>query len=381
MIHTGGMTTVRGLQIYKTLRKFIVRTFLGFLVLASFILETTHAQTVPEISPVEFSRMVKSMSEAGGYFSSDNWVTNETTYLDAIKPLERLNIKGGVYIGVASNQNFSYIAVIKPELVFFVDIRHLNRMQHLVYKVLFELAETRAEFFSLLFSKPLNSKNLPDERSDIDTLVEYFLRAPSNRGMNLETFEKVVSVLDNKYKYELEDTEENEIKLVLDAFYRHNLMITYSGGSNYRFPTLGQLLRTTDFSGEQLNIFNSREKYQFIRKMHLENKIIPLTGNFAGRKALTEVADFLDKHNLKVSAYYVSNVERYLFRDGIFSEWVDNINKLPITDKTVFIRWTHNSNYLYSQMTRLQLISAFLNNYDAGKYFVYQDLINSEYIK
>jgi len=381
MTHAGNMTTVRRLPDNKALRRFVLCAIPAVLLCVSSVIGTAHAQIVPDISPVEFSRMVKSMSEGGGYFPSDNWVTNETTYLDAIEPLERLAIKGGVYIGVASNQNFSYIAVIKPDIVFFVDIRHLNRMQHLVYKVLFELAETRAEFFSLLFSKSLNSKDPPDEKSNIDNLVNYFLRAPTDREMNQATFEKIVSVLDNKYKYNLEETEKNEIRAVLDAFYLHNLKITYNGGSNYRFPNLGQLLKTTDSRGEQLNIFNSREKYQFVREMHLANKIIPLTGNFAGTKALTKVADFLDKYKLKVSAYYVSNVERYLFRDGIFSDWVENIYKLPINDNTVFIRWTHNSNYLYSQKTRLQLFNSFLDSYNAGKYLAYQDLINSEYVK
>lgn len=360
-----------------------------WLVIAAVSLVRLHsaaAQIIPEISPADFSKMVHSMSEGGGYFPSNNWISNETTYLDVIETLERHSVKGGVYVGVASNQNFSYISVIKPDLVFFVDIRHLNRMQHLVYKILFELSETRADFFSLLFSKPVAPDSPParmglSRNSDIDEIVDYFLIAPSDRDMYSETLNSVLSILDEKYSYGLTDQDKYEIRSVLDAFYMYNLDITYNGGLNYRFPTLAQLLRTTDPRGEQLNAFNSREKYLYLRSMHLENKIIPLTGNFAGSKALKAVAEFLNKHKLNVSAYYVSNVERYLFRDGIFPNWVENVKKLPTTDTSVFIRWTHDFNYLYSQQTRLQFIKNFVANFDEGKYYSYQDLMYYDYIK
>ena len=39
-----------------------------------------------------------------------------------------------------------------------------------------------------------------------------------------------------------------------------------------------------------------------------------------------------------MSAFYISNIENYLFRDGSFPRFIDNVKKLPHTDKSVIIR-------------------------------------------
>ena len=63
-------------------------------------------------------------------------------------------------MGVGPEQNFSYIAALKPSMAFIVDIRHGNLDVHLMYKALFEMSDNRAEFVSRLFSR----NNLPAER-------------------------------------------------------------------------------------------------------------------------------------------------------------------------------------------------------------------------
>ena len=61
---------------------------------------------------------------------------------------------GGVYLGVAPDQNFTYIVALAPAMAFIVDIRRGNLLQHLMYKALIELSADRADFLSRLFSKP-----------------------------------------------------------------------------------------------------------------------------------------------------------------------------------------------------------------------------------
>ena len=58
-----------------------------------------------------------------------------------------------VYLGVGPEQNFTYIAALKPKMVFIVDIRRGNLQLHLMYKALFELAADRADFIFRLFSR------------------------------------------------------------------------------------------------------------------------------------------------------------------------------------------------------------------------------------
>ena len=61
---------------------------------------------------------------------------------------------GGVYMGVGPEQNFSYLAVMKPRIAFITDVRRGNLHVLLMYKALFELSANRSEFISRLFTKP-----------------------------------------------------------------------------------------------------------------------------------------------------------------------------------------------------------------------------------
>ncbi len=162
-------------KFHHTVSMFVRFVFIFWLVAVSYIFPVT-AQTLPDISDKEFSKIVTTFSEFGGYFPSDNWISNELTYLNVLPSIKKNLVNGGVYPGVGPNQNFVYISAIKPQLAFIVDIRHQNTMQHLVYKVLFELADTRAEFLSLLFSKPRDSSSDLNKDDNIELIIEFFLR-------------------------------------------------------------------------------------------------------------------------------------------------------------------------------------------------------------
>jgi hypothetical protein len=94
------------------------------------------------------------MSEPDGYFLSENFVSNEVSFQDVVPSLQRSLTRDGVYLGVGPEQNFTYIANLGPRMAVIFDIRRQNAMQHLMYKALFELSPTRAEFVSRLFSRP-----------------------------------------------------------------------------------------------------------------------------------------------------------------------------------------------------------------------------------
>src|SRR6476660_6090651 len=103
----------------------------------------------------EFWRLFTTMSEEGGAFPSENFVSNEKTYQYVIPTLQRTLTPHGVYLGVGPEQNFTYIVNLEPRLAVIFDIRRQNAMLHLMYKALFELSRSRAEFVSRLFSRPL----------------------------------------------------------------------------------------------------------------------------------------------------------------------------------------------------------------------------------
>src|SRR5688572_24488518 len=108
------------------------------------------AQSQP-LSDSAFWTLVTDLSEPTGVFeNADNLVSNEAHFVNLI-PMIRPT--GGAYIGVGPEQNFSYIARLRPSMAFIVDIRRENRNIHLLYKALFELSDDREEFLSRLFSR------------------------------------------------------------------------------------------------------------------------------------------------------------------------------------------------------------------------------------
>ena len=339
------------------------------------------AQKVSDISPEEFSTLVTTISEYGGYFPSDNWVSNEITYLNVLESLEEYEIEGGVYIGVSADQNFTYIAAVKPELAFIVDIRNQNRMQHLLYKSLFEFAETRVEFFSLLISKPVNPDIKLDEDGNIGEIINYFYKARSDPEKLKNTKNRVLELLTSKYMFKVTGRDTADLMYVMDSFYYYHMGITYNGPQRSWYPTLAQLLQMKSDDGTRQSIFNSKEGYNYLRDMHLKNRIIPVTGDFGGSGALARISEYLRSNHLTVTAYYTSNVEQYLLRNMTsWSGWTENVKNLPISDRTVFIRWTHDGRG-YNQKTRLQWMKTFIENNDADRYYSYFDLTRLDYIK
>src|SRR5678815_1216030 len=106
------------------------------------------------LTDVEFWSLVQDVSEPGGAFHSDNFTSNEPYFAEVAATLAKSGPHGGVYLGVGPEQNFHYIAAIQPVMAVIFDIRRQAVMQHLLFKVLFELSDDRAEFIARLFSVP-----------------------------------------------------------------------------------------------------------------------------------------------------------------------------------------------------------------------------------
>src|SRR3569832_2319147 len=99
-------------------------TFVALLLAASGGTTGACAQRVPTRLPDStFWRLMTEYSEPWGTFRSENFVSNETALQWVLPELTRRAPTGGVYMGVAPDQNFTYIAVLLPCFAFFVVFR------------------------------------------------------------------------------------------------------------------------------------------------------------------------------------------------------------------------------------------------------------------
>src|SRR5689334_2141387 len=77
------------------------------------------AETIPpRLTDAEFWRLVSELSEPNGSFRSDNLLSNEVFYERALNQLTRRTKPGRAYLGVGPEQNFTYIAALKPSMAF-----------------------------------------------------------------------------------------------------------------------------------------------------------------------------------------------------------------------------------------------------------------------
>lgn len=360
---------------------------------ASHKVQPEQFQNAP-IPAAEFSHIISELSEDDGFFRSDNFISNETSYLHVVDKLHELGCSAGAYIGVGPEQNLTYIAKIRPQIAFIVDIRRQAIIQHLMYKALFHLSKNRAEFLSYLFSKPLAGDNVPGADASVQQLVDYFSSAPTDAkafGGNLSLIERAI---EEQFRFALSDHDRESLEYVYTAFKDENLEIQYrSGGASYPrtpwgdFPPLKEILLEQDLNGRYGNFLASREDYAFVRDLQERNRIIPIVGDFSGTKALAGVADYLKRNGYTVTAFYTSNVEQYLFANGVFRGFVENVKKLPINDRSVFIRAFPNmyephpaSITGHRLTTLLQKIPIFLKDFDQGLYRDYWELVTTHYI-
>ena len=67
-----------------------------------------------------------------------------------------------------------------------------------------------------------------------------------------------------------------------------------------------------------------------MKALHEKNLIVPVSGDFGGPKALRAIGAYLKAQGGTVSAFYVSNVEQYLFQDSKAAAFYENVATLPV---------------------------------------------------
>jgi hypothetical protein len=291
----------------------------------------------------EFWDLFSSASEEGGSFPSENFVSNEQTYQHVIPTLQRTLTPGGVYLGVGPEQNFTYIANLKPRLAVIFDIRRQNAMAHLMYKALFELSPTRADFVTKLFSRPL-TRALPSSATPTEIFTALGQAEPSDSAYEANR-KAIADHLLGKHGFALTTEDFRSINHVYGTFFEAGPWINYGyrPGSRVAFstpyPNFGQLQSVTNAAGVNMAFLASEENYRVLRDMHLKNLIVPVVGDFAGPKAIRTVGDYLRERKATVTAFYLSNVEQYLFREYDAAErFYKNVQTLPVDSTSTFIR-------------------------------------------
>jgi len=300
-----------------------------------------------QISDAEFWRLFTEFSEPGGEYPYENFITNEETIQDIMPVLTKVAKPGGAYLGVASEQNFTYAAGVKPRIAFIFDIRRQNAILHFMYKALFEMSPTRADFVSRLFSIKTSEKVPSTARAN-----GLFLAFEGHKADKAYYAENLTAIKASftKHRFALSADDLKKVEYVYDVFFRAGPEIDYKFASSFPpnmapAPNYIQAMTDTDADKKTWSFLSTEENYQFIREMQLKNLFIPVVGDFSGPTAIRKVAEYLNQQKATVSAFYLSNVEIYLEQTNFggdaakIQRFYQNAATLPIDSSSLFIRF------------------------------------------
>jgi len=362
-----------------------------------------------------FGAHILRLSEPGGYFDTDNLISNERSYLH-VAPALRARAGGGAYIGVGPDQNFAYIALLRPRVAYILDIRRDNLLVHLLFKALFERSPDRAAYLAGLTGRSLASHDrdavsdsihsagppaqtafgVPgaavasvDQNDQGDGTLEQIVRWIDSTPVDPEELARVqrdVRARIERYGYPLADEDHATIARVHQAFAAQGLSLRFKSHGRAplaHYPTLRDLLTETDRNGVPAGAFVDEASYRYLRQMQQQDRIIPVIGDFSGTHALRAIAEELQEEETEVRVFYTSNVEYYLFRSGTFGAFADNVSRLPWHDDALLIRSVFRGGPPslashavpgYGSVQLAQPARSFIDRVRSGGYATYRDL-------
>jgi hypothetical protein len=300
----------------------------------------TKTARLAALSDSAFGALVARISEPGGYFDTDNLISNERGYLKVMGALDRLGLEGGAFVGVGPDQSYSYISQIRPEVAFITDIRRDNLLEHLLLKALVERAPTRVEFLSDLFGRRAPPR--PDEwvsRSADQTVA--WVDGHAADSARIASLRDEVDDAVSAMGIPLSAEDRATIARFHGEFIRGGMGLRFTSfGRPPRsyYPTYRQLVLETDLDGEPSSWLASAAAYETVRRLHLANRIVPVVGDLAGPRALREIGRVMEEMGVTLTAFYTSNVEFYLAAGGRLEDWLGNLAGLPAAPGAVVIR-------------------------------------------
>ena len=331
--------------------------------------------------------LIRDLSEPGGYFDTDNLISNETSYLQAADQLEDEGPRGGLYLGVGPDQSFSYMARLRPDWAFILDVRRDNMLQHLYLNALLARSPDPYRYLCGLLSRPCGDP--PDAaRAGIEGTLAALERVPPLESELRRNLERSLDYIEGVLGVPLDTRDRHALREMAGAFFEQQLGLRFRSHGRPpmpHHPTLRSLLLARSPSGRFGCFLDSRRDYDTVRKLALGGRIVPVVGNFAGDRALRAVGDHARRLGQPVSAFYVSNVEFYLLRDGTFPAFVENVRALPLTDDALFIRAYFDYGRRHParlpghrSTTVVQSIRGFLEGHDGGRFQSHWDVATAE---
>jgi hypothetical protein len=344
------------------------------------LLQAPASPVAPAPAPQStFAARIASLSEAPGYFDTDNLISNERSYLQVMPDLRAAKNRGGAYIGVGPDQNFSYIAAVRPSIAFIIDIRRDNMLLHLLFKALFQLSGTRLEYLAGLLGRPAPARADRWRDASIERLVHYIDSTRVDASVYAKLRVRISGAI-RGFGVQLSRQDFETIERFHQRFADEGLSLRFQSTGRppqLHYPTYRELLLARDDDGKTSNYLGAEESFQIVKGLQTRDLIIPVVGNLGGPSSLAAIGSFMKRRGDTLAAFYASNVEFYLFGEGTFRDFVTNLRRVPYTNdsliiRSVFGRWRNGD----GSSSHTQSVAAMLDAVQNGRIRSYRELVD-----
>ena len=251
------------------------------------------AEAAPKAPPYGLAHLTEAERKAMYTGSGDttrptriHHVTSNESRHDIFFPYIR--DRGGAYVGVASDHNYTLIAVAKAKYAFLIDIDNAVVNTHRIYSVFVPLSET------------------PDQ------LIAYF--ADDARDSSLALLDEGLSDVSAADRIRTKTT----FKVVRRTLYEHL-----------------QEMKERTYGGVPTSWVSDPQLYGYIRRMYETDRIRIMPGDLTGENAMSSIAASVEALGEKINVYYESNAaEWFIFH----RPYRNNVRGLPVSDDAVLIR-------------------------------------------
>jgi hypothetical protein len=241
------------------------------------------------------------------------------------------------------------------------------------------------DYLALLTGRPIPAPDAKWTRAKIDAIANYIKSTPpQSAGQITELRAKLTRIIDG-FGVPVAAAERTTIDRFHRRFIADGLALRFNTtgrAPQFDYPDYRDLLLERDLQGVQQSFLATEESFQFVKSLQARDLVIPIVGNLAGPTALTAVGRFLTASNRKVSVVYTSNVEFYLFREGSFATFVENLGRLPRQPGSLVVRSVFPSGRSgltprpgYNSVSLTQPIQTMLDGYRKGLFRQYRDLV------
>ncbi|WP_063062495.1 LIC_10091 family protein [Nocardia sienata] len=253
-------------------------------------------------------------------YTEDCFVTSELGYSDVIAkcrpaPAETTT---GAFVGVGPCQNLTYVGALRPRLALICDSRPDNLLEHLIFKMLVERAADPLDYLLLLFSRTCPQRPPAAELRTPRDLVDAFENAVISPALYDENLALLRSTAARRWG--LQPAHTDRIDYLYGEFFRRQLDIFVFGEKSdigEECPTMRDILLATTSTGWNFHFLTDPSRFDYVRQMHLRDRIIPVLGNLCEPDSISLLNDLLEHFGETADTVYLSNIE-----DHILSRYV-----------------------------------------------------------